>query len=273
MAMIIYKTTNLVNGKIYVGQTRKTGVAFKRYMGGGLYLNRAIKKYGKENFKKEILETLYESATQEDLNDRETFWIAKLNSQDLNVGYNLISGGAYNHTDRVGKYTHSEETKQKMRDAAVARIDRVIGQKKIAKKNKNGQRTYKSGHRFSDEHRRNLSEAHKGKVISDETRKKMSEAAQGREVWNTGRSDLPKLSNEHKQKIGNANRGKKRTPEQNAANSERMKGNVPWNKGKKTGPRSEEARQSFAKTEEQRKKISDSLKAYHAKKREHKNEA
>ena len=52
--MYIYKTTNLINGKIYIGQSiRKFS---KSYLGSGVKILNAIKKYGKENFKVEILE-------------------------------------------------------------------------------------------------------------------------------------------------------------------------------------------------------------------------
>ena len=47
--MIIYKTTNLVNKKIYIGQDSKNN---PEYLGSGAIVKKAIKKYGKENFKK-----------------------------------------------------------------------------------------------------------------------------------------------------------------------------------------------------------------------------
>jgi hypothetical protein len=65
--MIIYKTTNLINGKIYIGKDSKNN---SKYLGSGLLLKRAILKYGKENFKKEILE---ECSSIEELNQREIF--------------------------------------------------------------------------------------------------------------------------------------------------------------------------------------------------------
>jgi len=80
--MFIYKTTNLINGKIYVGQQSTNN---KLYLGSGKLILRAIKKYGKENFKKTIIE-LCESC--EELNNREIYWIKALNPE-----YNLYPGG------------------------------------------------------------------------------------------------------------------------------------------------------------------------------------
>lgn len=51
--MNIYKTTDLINGKIYVGQDSKYK---ETYLGSGSLIYRSIRKYGRENFKKEILE-------------------------------------------------------------------------------------------------------------------------------------------------------------------------------------------------------------------------
>lgn len=87
LGMIIYKTTNLTNGKIYVGQD-----AFNdpTYLGSGIILERSIKKYGKSNFKKEILEHCH---SKEDLNQREIFWIKTLNATDKRIGYNIALGG------------------------------------------------------------------------------------------------------------------------------------------------------------------------------------
>ena len=52
--MIVYKTSNLVNRKIYIGKDSKNN---ETYYGSGKILNFAIKKYGKKNFKNETLET------------------------------------------------------------------------------------------------------------------------------------------------------------------------------------------------------------------------
>lgn len=85
--MEIYKITNLVNGKIYIG---KDTTSDKNYYGSGVLIKKAIKKYGKNNFKKEILENCI---SNDELCEREKYWIEYFNSTDLNVGYNISKGG------------------------------------------------------------------------------------------------------------------------------------------------------------------------------------
>ena len=83
--MIIYKTTNLLNDKFYIGQDKNDN---PNYLGSGKCLKRAIEKYGIDNFKKETLESVQ---TKDELNEREIFWIEKTNAMKL--GYNIASGG------------------------------------------------------------------------------------------------------------------------------------------------------------------------------------
>lgn len=85
--MVIYKTTNKINGKIYIGQDRFNN---PKYLGSGLKLKRSIKKYGIENFDKSILEVC---ESKEILDEREKFWIAKYDSTNDAVGYNIANGG------------------------------------------------------------------------------------------------------------------------------------------------------------------------------------
>ena len=85
--MYIYKITNKNNGKIYIGQTSKTD---DNYMGSGKIIIKAIKKYGKEFFMKEIIDTGYE---KEIINEKEKYWIAFYKSTDRNIGYNVSIGG------------------------------------------------------------------------------------------------------------------------------------------------------------------------------------
>lgn len=88
--MYIYKTTNLVNGKIYIGQKMSEPSKSTYYIGSGVKLVNAIKKYGKSNFVKEIL---CECQTQVELNAMEKHYIKLFNSQDNSIGYNILEGG------------------------------------------------------------------------------------------------------------------------------------------------------------------------------------
>ena len=85
----IYKTTNMLNGKIYIGQ-KKSENFVKSYYGSGTYINRAIKKYGRENFKVEVI---LMCGTEASLNKAEIACIKGYNSRNIDVGYNLSDGG------------------------------------------------------------------------------------------------------------------------------------------------------------------------------------
>lgn len=85
----IYKTTNLINGKIYIGQ-HKHSCWDDKYLGSGTMLFRAIDKYGINNFKCELLESVN---SQEELNNREKYYIELFNARDNSIGYNIAAGG------------------------------------------------------------------------------------------------------------------------------------------------------------------------------------
>lgn len=84
---VIYKTTNLINGKWYIG---KNATNRSHYLGSGTQLIRAIEKYGRENFKKEILA---EATTEEELNELEIHYIKITNAVADPMSYNIASGG------------------------------------------------------------------------------------------------------------------------------------------------------------------------------------
>lgn len=79
--MYIYKTTNILNNKIYIGQSSKD--INVKYFGSGLVLLKAIKKYGENNFIKEILEY---NDNKDYINEREIYWISFYDSTNRNVG-------------------------------------------------------------------------------------------------------------------------------------------------------------------------------------------
>jgi hypothetical protein len=90
MIGIIYKTTNLINLKIYIGSdTKNNGNGDPEYLGSGLLLKKSIEKYGKENFRKEVIDECY---TMEELKTSETKNIKLYDSNNRKIGYNISSG-------------------------------------------------------------------------------------------------------------------------------------------------------------------------------------
>ena len=86
----IYKTTNLKNGKIYIGQHIAKKFEPNRYIGSGVLLQQAIARYGIDAFKCELL---CECFSADELNEREQYYIKLYNTQDRSIGYNIAAGG------------------------------------------------------------------------------------------------------------------------------------------------------------------------------------
>ncbi len=85
----IYLTTNLVNGKVYIGQ-RTFREGFMTYLGSGTSFRRAVKKYGKENFKRVILCVC---KNYDELDQWEDFFVELFESRNTEKGYNIKKGG------------------------------------------------------------------------------------------------------------------------------------------------------------------------------------
>ncbi len=85
----IYQTTNLLDGKIYIGKHICKCAPVCEYLGSGLKLQRAIKKYGAENFKKEILHTF---VTEAEMNAKEAELVNE-EFVDRDDTYNICFGG------------------------------------------------------------------------------------------------------------------------------------------------------------------------------------
>lgn len=155
----IYKTTNLINGKIYVGLHRKSEFD-NNYIGSGTILKQAIRKYGVDNFTCEVIEWC---ETSDELSEREIYWIDKLNCLDSEVGYNLHEGGGQppifigeEHPNWGNKFGLKGENHPNW--------------------GKRGELSYLYGTSHSEETKNKISESNKGKVFSEETKQKMSES-------------------------------------------------------------------------------------------------
>jgi group I intron endonuclease len=110
----IYRITNLISGKIYIGcasniRTRINGhlYSLRKSNHSNQYLQKAWIKYGEESFIFEIIEKCNINL----LHAKEHYWVIKYNCLDKNIGYNLKP------TDPEGHSIHSEETKEKLRIA------------------------------------------------------------------------------------------------------------------------------------------------------------
>ena len=146
---IIYKTTNLINGKIYVGKDYHNN---PEYLGSGVIIKRAVKKYGKTNFKKEIIET----CTEENIDEKEKYWIKSLNATDREVGYNRSPGGIVTvyGKDHPMYGAHLAEIARKRLSAALS-----------------GKNHPNYGKHLSEKTRMLISKANTGKHPTEETKK------------------------------------------------------------------------------------------------------
>ena len=247
--MIIYKTTNQVNGKIYIGQDKYNNPS---YLGSGKILHLAFQKYGIENFKKEIVE---ECESTELLNEREKFWIAYYNSTDRSIGYNIASGG--NGGDTISNHPNKEEIR-KRHSNWMKENNPTKGRKKSDSEIENWRRSYAGkwkcennssfGSKRNESSKQKMAEARKQwhKNLSEEERleigKKISEANKGRECYWKGKtndihSERMKENNpmkgkthtdEVKQRISEANR-KPKSEETKRKLSEANRGKKPGN--------------------------------------------
>ena len=171
---VIYKITNIINNKCYIGQTT-IGIK-KRYNNVGIGVERiykyyklckentnycnnhllnAFEKYGIENF--ELIEIFDIAFTKNELDIKEKCYIKQFNS--IKYGYNLQEGGSN------GKM--SDETIEKMKIAHLGKKQSEESKKKISKS--------LMGHKTSDEIKNKIREKALGRKQSDETKQKISE--------------------------------------------------------------------------------------------------
>ena len=209
----IYRTTNLINGKTYIGQHKFSLGKKDTYMGNGKLIKPALKKYGKENFKKDIIEVVL---SQFEANVLEKYYIAKERAKGKGE-YNLADGGnniggwnkgipaseeskRKNREAHLGKKRgpHSEETRKKIGEAQKGDKNHMYGKTPWNKSKKGVQTAWNKGKpspmkgkHISEETKMKISEGNKGKPKSEEHKKKISETVKinnvGKHWFNNGK--------------------------------------------------------------------------------------
>ena len=127
----IYKITNLINNKVYIGQTfRSIEVRWQEHLRHGFntnnfeynrHLYKSMRKYGKDSFVIEVIE----QCDNHLMNDREKFWINFYNSTNENFGYNLTFGGEgtlhINYEEIYKRYDAGESVGKIAREMRISR--------------------------------------------------------------------------------------------------------------------------------------------------------
>ena len=168
----IYRITNLINGKTYIGQ-HKYKELNDDYMGSGKLLRAAQSKYGIENFKKDILVFNISKKEHIDLLEK-TFIASEREKFGVENCYNIANGGE-------GNTGHcSEQTKIKLSEASKRNWQNKEYRDKIHPVPNKALISQRSKEMWSDNN-------HYDKVFTEETKKKMSEARKGVEPWNKGK--------------------------------------------------------------------------------------
>lgn len=127
--MYIYKITNKINGKIYIGLTSvEISERFQQHKNCAIRhdndypLYASMRKYGIENF---IIECVEECPDRKTLGDREKYYIKLYNSTDPTVGYNQSAGGEQNEGDSNPRHCLTEKDVIQIR-AEYAKCDKFI---------------------------------------------------------------------------------------------------------------------------------------------------
>ncbi len=211
----VYLTTNLINGKQYVGDHTINPKENLYYIGSGSYLYKANKKYTEFNFFKEILEWF---ETREEAFLAQEKYIKQYNTLVPN-GYNINPKGGHQVSGSM-----SEETKNKIRlkrkgiklnlsPEQRLRRSEVQKGKQHTKETKNKISESNKNKKMSNESKEKNRQSHLGKKASLETIKKLSDMRQGKSPWNKGIPNREENKKKRSQSLKGKNKGKKMSEE------------------------------------------------------------
>ena len=162
--LYVYMTTNTINNMKYIGQHR--GQLNDNYLGSGVYILRAIKKYGKQTFIKEILEICQ---TQRELNEAEQKWIKHFNAVKDPMFYNIASGGGQGGNPCAGLSEEQQKIRrEKLSNAMKGENNPFYG------KGFHGEEHPMYGRHHSDQAKEKMRLAKLGKSLSQEHKQKIS---------------------------------------------------------------------------------------------------
>lgn len=230
----IYKYTNKINGKVYIGRTCQTLEARANGNGKGYkhctYFYRAIQKYGWENFEGEIIEN---GLNDEEAGKRELYWISEFDSTNKEKGYNLRDSDYRTYKDETREKMRRAQTGKKMSEETKEKLRRSLTGRKLPKEVCEKMSSSRKGRKVSEETRKKLRAANLGRKLTEEHKRKLSEAKKGKHVGDKNPSWGRKMSEETKEKLRQANTGKILSIEARQAISEKLAGRPTWNKGKK----------------------------------------
>ena len=217
----IYKITNKLNGKVYIGQSIDIDTRWRQHINAkdNVLIHKSIQKYGAENFSFELL--LECPADMLDVWER-----------DMIALYDCISPKGYNLTEGGGGCKCSEETRLKMSNARKGihlseetrlKMSNIRKGIHLSEETKIKIGNAQKGIPRSEETKIKISNALKGvkrKPYSEETKHKMSESHKGHPGYNKGVA----MSEETKIKMSNAHKGKHFSEETKYKISEAHKG-------------------------------------------------
>lgn len=209
MYYYVYKTTNIINGKFYIGVHKHKSPHDKAYIGSGITLKHAIQKYGIENFHNEVI--AYHE-THEDAYKHEAQIVTDelVNADDC---YNMIRGGKGGGLTKpflseeqlaLMRRPKSESTKKKISETLMGKCYITEdGLRRISEKSKGNQYAKGNSHKLSDKTKANMSKARMGIQYSEVTLQRMSENRKGK-----GLGDRNAMaSHENRQKVSEGLRG------------------------------------------------------------------
>lgn len=182
----VYKTINNLDGMFYIG-VHKTKNVNDMYFGSGLWLKRAIRKYGKENFTKQIL-FIFSNPEEAYLKEIELLTQELINSQ---LCYNMREGGHGGWTE-CSRQQSSKRLKELWNDPEWKL--REIERRRISSTNffNDPQCNHPFKQNKTEEWKQEARTRNLGKQLSEETRKKISESLQGRKPHGFKHSEASK---------------------------------------------------------------------------------